>query len=191
MSICHSGRGAVFIMAAASLFPSLASAIVSINDEIELEGFLQARNILRTPRFEDAEFIMQRNTAQIEGKYYFLKDSTAFGRFDTGRLEYATFSFVGRSVYDSIYDVRESYDDSFPSYQDQPGDFEAKLREAYVDLVLPPFSLRLGKQQVVWGKPTTSARWMSSIHSTSAGIGAGSRGKTSAYRCGWHAAYMT
>ena len=38
---------------------------------------MQAQNILRTPRMSDSEWVMQRNTAQVEGKYYFLRDSTA------------------------------------------------------------------------------------------------------------------
>ncbi|MCC6710184.1 MAG: hypothetical protein IT492_21720 [Gammaproteobacteria bacterium] len=145
----HGLPAALALLAA---LPFTSEAIVTINDDLELEGFLQAQNILRTPRMDDAEFVMQRNTAQIEGKYYFLKDSTAFGRFNTGKLEEATFSFVGRGVYDSIYDARPSYHDAFPGNQSLPGEFEGKVREAYVDLILPPFSLRLGKQQVVWGE---------------------------------------
>ncbi|MSR14376.1 MAG: hypothetical protein EXR86_07395 [Gammaproteobacteria bacterium] len=127
-------------------------AIVTFGDDVELEGFLNFQNIVRTPKFESTELVMQRNTAQVEGKYYFLRDSTAFGRFNTGRLEEATFTFVGRSVYDSIYDIRQSYHDAFENGDDHPGEIEIKAREAFVDLLLPPFSLRLGKQQVVWGE---------------------------------------
>ena len=57
-----------------------AQAIVNLGRDIELEGFFEAKNILRTPSFEDAELIMQRNIGQVEGKYYFLRDSTAFGK---------------------------------------------------------------------------------------------------------------
>ena len=104
------------LLAAAVLLtglPLTAPAIINVSENIEVEGFVQAQNILRTPQMDDAEVIMQRNTAQIESKYYFLKDSTAFGRFNTGKLEEATFTFVGRAVYDSIYDIRESYRDDF------------------------------------------------------------------------------
>lgn len=127
-------------------------AVVSVTDTVEVEGFLNFQNILREPGFEDAELVMQRNTAQIEGKYYFLKDSTAFGRFHTGRLEEATLTLVGRGVYDSIYDIRDSYDDAWRNERHHPGEADFKFREAFVDLLLPPFSLRLGKQQVVWGE---------------------------------------
>lgn len=137
---------------ALTLAATPSRAIVTIGDDIELEGFVNFQNILRTPKFEDSEFVMQRNTAQVEGKYYFLRESTAFGRFNTGPLEEATFTFVGRAVYDSIYDIRSSYRDAWATADDDPGDFEIKAREAFVDLLLPPVSLRIGRQQVVWGE---------------------------------------
>ncbi len=127
-------------------------AIVAVGDSIELEGFLKFQNILRTPKFKNAEAIMQRNTAQLEGKYYFLKGGEAFGRFNAGPIEEATLTIIGRGVYDSIYDVRGSYADSFTKADNNYGRTEASLREAFVDIVLPPFSLRLGRQQVVWGE---------------------------------------
>ena len=140
------------LVASAALVPLHAWGIVTIDDDIELEGFVQLQNILRTPKFEEMEFIMQRNTAQVEGKYYFLRDSTAFGRFHTGWLEEATLTIVGRGVYDSIYDIRHSLRDAFENDDDDPGDFELKAREAFVDLLLSPISLRIGRQQVVWGE---------------------------------------
>jgi hypothetical protein len=128
-----------------ALYPAISFAIVDVAENVELEGFVKAQNILRTPKFADAELIMQRNTAQIEGKYYFLKEGVAFNRFSTGSLEEATFSFIGRAVYDSVYDIRDDY-------SGLNGRSEAELREAFVDFVLPPFTLRLGRQQVVWGE---------------------------------------
>ena len=127
------------------VFPAVSWGIINVTDDLELEGFAQAQNIMRTPNFRDAEFIMQRNTAQLEGKYYFLRDSQAFGRFATGPLEDATFSFIARGVYDAIYDIRDDY-------SELNGRSELKLREAFVDFLLPPFTLRLGRQQIVWGE---------------------------------------
>lgn len=127
-------------------------AIVSLGDSVEVEGTLKFQNILRTPKFKDAEAIMQRNTAQLESKYYFLKDGEAFGKFNSGPIEEATLTVIGRGVYDSIYDIRGSYADSFTREDNKYGRTEASLREAFVDIVLPPFSLRLGRQQVVWGE---------------------------------------
>ena len=144
--------------AACALFLGLAVlpvpswGIINVTDDIELEGFVKTQNILRTPMFQDAELIMQRNTAQLEGKYYFLRESQAFGRFGTGPLEEATLTLIGRGVYDSIYDIRHTYSEAFGKDERLNRQFEYKLREAFVDLVLPPFTLRLGRQQVVWGE---------------------------------------
>jgi hypothetical protein len=133
-------------------FTTQLYAIVSVGSELEFEGFVKFQNILRTPRFKNAEAIMQRNTAQLEGKYYFLKDSKAFGLFNTGPIEEASLTVTGRGVYDSIYDVRNSYDEAFGKADGRYGRTEASLREAFVDVVLPPVTLRLGRQQVVWGE---------------------------------------
>ena len=128
--------------------PIAAHAIVTLGPDIELEGFVEAKNIVRTPSFDDAELIMQRNIGQLESKYYFLRDSTAFGRFNTGPLEEATLNVIARGFYDSVYDIRDEFEDVGA----RSAEYEAVFREAFIDFVLPPFSLRLGKQQVVWGE---------------------------------------
>ena len=141
-----------FLVLEFGLRPTSSWGIINVNDDVELEGFVKTQNILRTPMFRDAEFIMQRNTAQLEGKYYFLRESQAFGRFATGPLEEATLTLIGRGVYDSIYDIRHTYSEAFGKDERLNRQFEYKLREAFVDMVLPPFTLRLGRQQVVWGE---------------------------------------
>ena len=135
-----------------AVLPPPSWGIIAVTDDVELEGFVKTQNILRTPMFRDAELIMQRNTAQLEGKYYFLRESQAFGRFSTGPLEEATLTLIGRGVYDSIYDIRHTYSEAFGKDERLNRQFEYKLREAFVDMVLPPFTLRLGRQQVVWGE---------------------------------------
>lgn len=131
------------------LAPLPVWGIVNIGDDLELEGFVRTMNILKTGArpFDDGEFTHQRNTAQLEGKYYFLRDGKAFNHFSTGPLEEATFTFLGRAVHDSIFDLRDSYGEL-----DGRGKEEYKIREAFIDFVMPPFSLRLGRQQVVWGE---------------------------------------
>jgi len=129
-----------------------SGAVVSVGKDIELEGFLKAQNILRTPKFKEAEAIMQRNTLQLESKYYFLREGQMFNKFNSGLLEEGTLTLVGRGVYDSIYEIRNSLDGEFSNANGKQGLYEANLREGYVDLALPPFSLRIGRQQVVWGE---------------------------------------
>ena len=95
---------------------------------------------------------MQRNTAQIEGRYHFLQESRAFDRFSTGWLEDATLTVIGRGVYDSIYDIGPAFSKKFTVQEKEKRKFDYEFRELYTDLALPPFSLRLGRQQVVWGE---------------------------------------
>ncbi|HEV8713385.1 MAG TPA: hypothetical protein VGX03_11215, partial [Candidatus Binatia bacterium] len=95
------------------LLPSRAWGVIALRHDLEVEGFLEAKNILRTPMFHDAKFIMQRNTAQIEGKYYFLREGRAFGLLNTGPLEEATLTVIGRGVYDSIYDIGDALSRKF------------------------------------------------------------------------------
>ncbi len=131
------------------LFTPLSWGIVNIGNDLELEGFVKAYNIMQNGAsfLHDGELSHQRNTAQLEGKYYFLRDGQAFNRFSAGPIEEATFTFLGRAVYDSAYDIRDSYDSL-----NGRGQEEYKIREAFVDILMAPFSLRLGRQQVVWGE---------------------------------------
>jgi hypothetical protein len=135
----------LFLLSGLIAWSGFAVAIIDLTDSIELEGFIKAQNVIRERSFSESELIMQRNTAQLEGKYYFLKDSSMFGRFNTGALEEATLTVIGRTVYDSVYDLRDSYDDL-------DNVSESKIREVFIDLVIPPFTFRAGRQQVVWGE---------------------------------------
>lgn len=110
--------------------PEVCLGIIAFGPDLELEGFVQAQNILRTPRFRGAELIMQRNTAQLEGKWYFLRESRAFGRLRTGPLEEATLTVIARGAYDSIYDIRESFRDRFTTKERENRKFEYKLRRS-------------------------------------------------------------
>lgn len=134
------------------LSPTPSWGIIALRHDVELEGFLQAENILRTPMFQDAKLIMQRNTFQVEGKYYFLREGQAFERFSTGPLEDASLTAIGRFVYDSIYDIGPAFSEKFTHEEKLNRKFEYKLREIYTDMAIPPFALRIGRQQVVWGE---------------------------------------
>jgi hypothetical protein len=67
-------------------------------------------------------------------------------------LEDGNFTVIGRGVYDSIYDIGDAFSKKFTKQEKEKRKFEYKLREIYMDLALPPFSVRLGRQQVVWGE---------------------------------------
>ncbi|MBV1905047.1 MAG: hypothetical protein KUG75_03140 [Pseudomonadales bacterium] len=137
----------VLLLLGSVLFSTHAWGIIDIGEDIELEGVIKAQNIFRASGFHGGKLIQQRNTAQLDGKYYFLRENQAFGRFSAGPIEEATFTFSARGVYDSVYDLR---DDVFNGASG--GKSEYKLREAFIDFVAPPFTLRLGRQQIVWGE---------------------------------------
>ncbi len=130
------------------LVPARSWGIIALRPDLEIEGFVQAENILREPMFQGAKLIMQRNTAQVEGKYHFLQDGRAFGSFSAGPIEDASLTVIGRGVYDSLYDLGDAYSEKFTGQEKEKRKFEYKLREIYTDITLPPFSLRLGRQQV-------------------------------------------
>ena len=138
----------VLILLYPMLFTSLSWGIVNLGDDFEIEGFIKQMNVIQSKDFFDrAELTIQRNTAQLEGKYYFLRDGTLFNNWSNDFLDSATFTFLARGVYDSAYDIRDSYD-----VLDNRGRSEYKIRESFIDFVKAPFSLRIGRQQVVWGE---------------------------------------
>ena len=134
------------------LLPARSWGVVVLGPDLEVEGFLQAQNILREPQFRGVKLITQRNTAQVEAKYHFLREGRAFRRFTTGVIEDASFTVIGRGVYDSLYDLGDAFSEKFTKQEKEKRKFEYKLREIYTDVAIPPFSLRIGRQQVVWGE---------------------------------------
>lgn len=139
------------VLAAVTLVAADAEAILSLRHDLEVEGFVEAKTAIRTPQFKDADLVMQRNTAQLEGRWEFLRSGDLFG-LSTGRLEQGSLSVIGRGVYDSVYDVRGSFRERFSDDERQNLRFESNLREIYGTFLLPPVTLRLGRQQVVWGE---------------------------------------
>jgi hypothetical protein len=147
---------AVFFFALPLFLPSGAWGIITLRDDLELEGFVQSQFILRTPRYRDAELILQRNTTQLELTSRFVQDGrTTVGDFPLGPIEEVTFKLIYRFAYDSVYDLRESFRDNFSADERDTLKFENWIREAYVELLMPPLTLRLGRQQVVWGETDT------------------------------------
>jgi hypothetical protein len=61
--------------------------------------------------------------------------------------EHASITSTQRISYDAVFDATGSFPETVASDQE----FEAELRETYLDLSLAAIDLRLGKQQIVWG----------------------------------------
>ncbi len=146
----------LFSLVVYCLLPVGAWGIIALRDDLEIEGFVQAENILRTARYRDAELILQRNTVQVEGLWNFIQEGrTTVGNFSMGPIEEATLKLTYRFAYDSVYDIRESFRDNFSVDERDTLKYENWIREAYVELVMPPLTMRLGRQQVVWGETDT------------------------------------
>ncbi len=144
---------AVFI--AFLTFTSVASAVVFVDDQkIEVEGVLYNQNIWRDRNFSHHnDFIEGMNQFDLRLVFHAAGEKGYVKKL--GFIDGIDFRFIGRGVYDYAYDVTDNWGASGGFFSK---DFEKSikkdvdLREAYADIFMGPLSLRLGKQQVVWGK---------------------------------------
>ena len=138
---------------------------------LELSGNLQSQNIVRNPDIDEFHFIQQRNTMRFRVDWDWFEKGKLMDRFELPFLKSSKLFLLYRGVYDSIYDIQPTlrerdFRGRKPSRigQRDLGDldsstrdalkFENVLRELYVDLKFKdfPLSLRLGKQQIIWGE---------------------------------------
>ena len=139
---------------------------------LELSGNVQSQQLIRHPDVDQYYFVQQRNTLRVRVDYEWMKRGGKFlDRYDLSDwIESSHLLLLYRGVYDSIYDltpgITEKYeftgervdkrfshlDDMNRGWRDAMK-FENDLREAYVDIKFRGnFSLRAGKQQVIWGE---------------------------------------
>jgi len=118
-------------------------------------------NITKERQAPDAQHAGLPGNLHLEG---WLKQETAY-RLDTPRVftkikqqglltetgsltDALSFKATQRMWYDAIYDVS----DHFPKTAERGGqEFDAELRETYLDYSQGNFDVRVGKQQIVWG----------------------------------------
>jgi hypothetical protein len=133
----------------------------------ELTGNVSAQQLFRHSDIDQWAFIQQRNTVKIRFDYNMLDRGKFIERFELPFLERARLFMLYRGVYDSVYDYSPGFEQKdiygLPIGLDNRLEdlghgsklkFENRLREAYVDLRFKhiPLSLRLGRQQIVWGE---------------------------------------
>jgi hypothetical protein len=138
---------------------------------LEISGNLQSQNIVRNPDIDEFHLIQQRNTMRFRVDWDWFQDGKLIDRFELPFIKSSKLFLLYRGIYDSVYDttptLRErdlrgrkpgpsalrDLDDLDRSARDSLK-FENSLREVYVDLKLKdiPLSLRLGKQQIIWGE---------------------------------------
>ncbi|HYB98535.1 MAG TPA: DUF1302 family protein [Candidatus Limnocylindrales bacterium] len=158
------------LLCLAILAPASAHAIYRTNS-VDLGGHIRTTNIFRHPDIDEWGFIMQRNTLRLRLEYKWLQRGKAFGKWNTPWLERSDIFVLYRGVYDSIYDITpgmmDDYDlqgqfiepqfrrlETIPKHERDELKFNNRIREAYIDLYFKnlPLTLRIGKQQVVWGE---------------------------------------
>jgi hypothetical protein len=152
------------------LAPSYAHAIYR-SASVDLGGHLRTTNIFRHPDIDKWSFIMQRNSLKLRLEYKWLQRGKAFGKFNMPFIERSDLFVLYRGVYDSVYDLtpgmveredisgdpiapaRASLSDIDKDTRDEYK-FNNLIREAYMDVYFKslPLTLRIGKQQVVWGE---------------------------------------
>jgi len=154
----------------AVLAPSYAHAIYR-SSSIDFGGSVRTTNIFRHPDIDEWGFIMQRNALKLRLEWKWLQRGKAFGRWNVPWIDRSDIFVLYRGVYDSIYDITPGQMDrtdisgdaiepqfaaleSIPKHLRDEYKFNNLIREAYIDLYLKnlPLTLRIGKQQVVWGE---------------------------------------
>ena len=156
----------VLMLGVSLLAASRAGATIKLGDAMVF-GDLSAQNLFRMRQVGNFNLVQQRNTLRLGLEYKWLEDGKLAGKWQTpGFVDKSSVYVLYRGVYDSVYDLQPGgHFYSFTGqrlgqFSDIPDDtrdalkYENNLREAYVDIDFAdiPLSLRLGKQQIVWGE---------------------------------------
>lgn len=171
--------GLVFSCANLVLLRSVAQALPRYGP-LEISGNLSAQQLIRNPDIDTYSLVQQRNTFKLRVDYSLIEGPTsnlpAPFSYLTAVANQGRMFLLYRGVYDSVYDFTPGFEQK-NIYGVPTGlrlkdltnrdstKFENKLREAYIDLGFKhiPLSLRLGRQQIVWGE-TDSFRLLDRVN---------------------------
>ncbi|MEW6298363.1 MAG: DUF1302 family protein [Thermodesulfobacteriota bacterium] len=156
---CVSLLTTLLVSAGLVWFPPLAGATIRVgNSEIQLVYEQQ-----HAFQFDNAEsqfeWVQWRNELRVEYQYEDLvTESRLFDQIHIPFINRADFSLIYRGRFDPVYIVRDKYDKLY--YDDQTRRFaipENDIREINLDVDFGQvfgrkLSMRLGKQQIVWGE---------------------------------------
>lgn len=139
---------------------------------LTLFGSLETQNLFRMRQVGDFQPVQQRNTLRFGAELQLVESGKLVDELSSGETKIPWIDDVRlfalyRGVYDSIYDIAPGgnlYDltgqpagsiDDIPRDQRRDLRFaDNELREFYVDVDFEsiPLSLRIGRQQIVWGE---------------------------------------
>ncbi len=166
-----SGRvTAIALIAALALVgPWVGRAAATLKyGDIQISGNIEVQNLVRIRDQFKLYPVQQRNTLRLQYEHELVKGGKLLGgEFSIPFIDKADFFAYYRGVYDSIYDIapggrlRTQDGGVATRISDFPGRVrldigtENVLREIFLDLVKSPVSLRIGRQQIVWGNTLT------------------------------------
>jgi len=138
--------------------PTFVGATTRIgNSEIQL--VYEQQHAFQFDGDKDLEWVQWRNELRLEYQYEDLVEgSKFFGLYDIPFIRKADFSLIYRGRIDPVYQIREKYRDLYN--EDQRDRFfipENDIREINLDVDFGEvfghkLSMRLGRQQIVWGE---------------------------------------
>ena len=76
---------------------------------LQISGNLQSQNIVRTPDAQTYQFIQNRNVARIQLVYDWLQGGKLMDRYNIPFIRDSKLYFLGRGVYDSVYDTTPGF----------------------------------------------------------------------------------
>jgi len=125
-------------------FPYLSYGFSYLDGQLTVDGYVQNQTSLRTT---NNDFVSSEYRLHLE--------------IDYSPWENVSFYGIWRSMYESLYDIgnwKDKYDNSHDALK-----WENEFREIYADVNIGDLSLRIGKQQIVWGE-TDGMRLMDIIN---------------------------
>ena len=140
--------------------PTMAGATTRVgNSEIQLVYEMQQAMQFKGDPTNNAEWVQWRNEMRLEYQYEDLvEDNKIFGQYTIPFIRKADFSLMYRGRVDPVYIVRDKYRELYNDNQTDHFLFpENDIREINLDTDFGEvfghkLSMRLGKQQIVWGE---------------------------------------
>jgi len=169
MDVHSRRRGYIFpsVLLVAVLLAATRAPAMPRYGPLEVAGNVSAQNLFRMSDYNQWSWVQDRNTVKLRVDYSMFEQGKLANTFDVPFIDRGKLFLLYRGVYDSVYDLtpgiaqKDIYGlnmplrlDDFTSSQRNALKYENQLREAYLDLSFKtiPLSLRLGRQQIVWGE---------------------------------------